>query len=158
MTGTDDLAKVFVDLPNHWATGGESMWARPLGENLYELHNRPFYAYDLNLLDVVLAISAHPDEKPLVKRVVRRSGHRTLRVMFSEETGESQRLLLLKGLDKLGVTWEGANRRLFSLDIPPSGDYQATCDQLCEWEQAGYLDYETCEARIDGSFDDVPGD
>jgi hypothetical protein len=28
------------------------------------------------------------------------------------------------------------------------------CDQLWAWEQEGLLEYETCEARVPGSFDE----
>jgi hypothetical protein len=148
----EDLTKVLVDL----ATGSESMWARPLGDGLFELDNSPFYAYDLNYKDVVYAVAMHPDQKPLVRRVERRGGHRTLRARFGDSVPKPHRALLLKGSDRHGVTWEGADHRLFSLDIPPEGNYQAVCDQLWRWEQEGLLEYETCEARVEGSFDDVP--
>jgi hypothetical protein len=155
---TEDLVKVVVDLPNHWAKSGESMWAKALGNELYELHNSPFYAYDLNYLDVVYAVAPSPDQKPLVLRVARRSGNRTLRALFADHTVKPERLLLSKSLDRYGVTWEGADYKLFSLNIPEGGDYQATCDRLWEWEQSGLLEYETCEARMDGSFDDKPSE
>ena len=148
----EDLTKVLVDL----TTGSESMWARPLGDGLFELDNSPFYAYDLNYKDVVYAVAMHPDQKPLVRRVERRGGHRTLRARFGDNVPKPHRALLLKGLDRHGVTWEGADHRLFSLDIPPEGNYKAVCDQLWQWEQEGLLEYETCEARVEGSFDDVP--
>jgi hypothetical protein len=83
---TDELTKAHVDLPNHWVVGGESMWARALGEDAYELQNVPFHAYDLNYLDVVEAVVASPDRKPSVIRVIRRSGHRTLRLFFKDST------------------------------------------------------------------------
>ena len=70
------LTKIFVDLPHHWATGGESMWALPLGADLFELRNTPFYAYDLNFLDVVKAVPASHDEKPGILAIARRGGHR----------------------------------------------------------------------------------
>lgn len=152
----EELTKVLVELPNHWATSGESMWARPLGSDLYELENSPFYAYDLNYRDVVYAVADDPRHKPIVRRVERRSGRRTLRVVFLEHVSEPQRTLLLKGLDRFGVTWEGADARLFSLDIPSEPQYQAVCDQLWTWEQEGLLEYETCEARMPGSFDAAP--
>lgn len=155
---SDELTKVLVDLPNHWATSGESMWARPLGNDLYELHNSPFHAYGLNYLDVVLAISEDPNRKPIVRRVERRSGHRTLRILFTKHVSNPQRDILLKGLDRFGVTWEGSEGRLFSLDIPDDSQYQPVCDQLWAWEQAALLEYETCEARMPGSFDDRPGE
>ena len=71
---SDNLTKVHIDLPNHWGTGGESMWARALAEDRYEIRNVPFYAYGLNFLDVVLANSDDPDLKPEVRRVVQASG------------------------------------------------------------------------------------
>jgi hypothetical protein len=151
-----DLTKVLIDLPNHWAKKGESMWALELGGDSYELRNSPFYAYDLNYLDVVYAVADNPDHKPQIKRVQRRSGHKTLRVIFKNETTKPQRDLLLKGLNRFGVTWEGHEYRLFSLDIPPHGDYRGTCTQLMEWETNSLLEYETCEARVVGSFDDEP--
>lgn len=132
------------------------MWARPLGDGLFELENSPFYAYDVNYKDVVYAVATHPDHKPLVRRVERRGGHRTLRARFRDEVPKPHRTLLLKGLDRHGVTWEGADHLLFSLDIAPEGNYQAVCDQLWQWEQEGLLEYETCEARVEGSFDDAP--
>ena len=86
----EKLTKVYVDLPNHWATGGESMWAVDLGDDLYEIRNVPFYAYNLNVGDVVFATADSPDLKPEVRRVVRRSGHRTMRLFFaSEESGRA---------------------------------------------------------------------
>jgi hypothetical protein len=33
----EGLLKVYVDLPNHWYTGGESLWAKSLGDDLYEM-------------------------------------------------------------------------------------------------------------------------
>jgi uncharacterized protein DUF4265 len=156
MTDTENLTKIRVDLPNHWATGGEAMWAQLVGENLYELRNAPFYAYDLNFLDVVEAVSEHEDLKPDVRRVVRRSGHRTLRVFFSKAVSSSERPALLETLKELGATFEGATESLFAIDIKADGSYDAVCERLYEWEKKGLLEYETCEARVPGSFDDAP--
>ena len=53
---------------------------------------------------------------------------------------------------------EGADHKLFSLTIPVDGNYEETCDQLWEWEKAGLLEYETCEAQVEGGFDVEPED
>ena len=155
-TDSDELTKVVVELPNHWATNGESMWARPLGNDLYELDNSPFHAYDLNYRDVVYAKADDRQRTPIVRRVERRSGHRTLRAIFFKHVNDAQRDKLLQELGRFGVTWEGADGRLFALNIPAEAEYQPVCDQLWAWEQSGLLEYETCEARVPGAFDDAP--
>jgi hypothetical protein len=156
MTAGDELTKIFIDLPNHSATGGESMWARRLDGDLYELHNSPFYAYGLNFLDVVRAVANHPEERPTVLSVERRSGRRTLRVKFPSGQTQETWTERLQELDHLGVTWEGTGDGLFALDVKEESYYQAVCDRLWEWEGNGILQYETCEARIPDGFDAAP--
>src|SRR5262245_41975625 len=115
------------------------MWARPTGANLYEIVNVPFYAYDLNYLDVVEAVEESPDKKPQVRRVVRRSGHRTIRLMFDEQVPVQDRVPLLESLKKFRADFEGATEALFALNIEPSGDYQAVRGQLDEWVKDAFL-------------------
>lgn len=82
---TESLTKLYIDLPNHWAVGVESVWAQPLGDDLYEIRNVPFYAYGLNYSDIVRARSEDPDLKPEVIEVIKENGHSTIRVYFSRE-------------------------------------------------------------------------
>jgi hypothetical protein len=152
----ENFVKIFVDLPNHWLWKGESMWARALGGDLYELGNSPFCAYGLNYKDVVLAVAESPSEKPRIRHLERRSGHRTLRFRFPEAVSRSERDGFLEQLTGMGTTFEGHEYRFFSLDIPPSTDYQTIGDQLSAWETRGLLEYETCEERVPGSFDAAP--
>jgi len=158
MDDVSDLVKVVVDLPHHWNTNGESMWARSLGNDLYELRNSPFSAYDLNYLDVVFAMSSEPGLKPRISRIERRSGHKTLRLIFMAATGRLERDKILARINELGATYENANSTLYSLDIPPTENYQSLCDELWNLEESGSLEYETCEARVPGSFDAAPTD
>jgi hypothetical protein len=152
----DELTKVHVDLPNHWATGGESLWARPLGGDLYELDNVPFYAYGLNYRDVVRATSDSPDLKPEVCEVVRPSGHATIRVSFGKHVPEERMLERLASLKSLATSFERATERYFALDLEPEANIAQVRAALDTWEQSGEADYETCEARVTGSFDDQP--
>src|SRR3979490_1988833 len=103
---TDDLTKVHIDLPNHWATGGESIWARDLGEARYRVENVPFYAYNLNFYDVVEAPAPGPELKPSVLRVLERSGHQTIRVNFSDAVTEGDQIDRLNSLADLHVSYE----------------------------------------------------
>ena len=51
---------------------------------------------------------------------------------------------------------ERLNSSFFAIDVEPEGNYEEVCERLAAWESAGLLEYETCEARIVGSFDDAP--
>jgi len=153
-----NLTKLYIDLPNHWAVGGESVWARQLSEDEYEIANVPFFAYGLNFSDIVRAHSDNPNLKPAILAVVKQSGHRTLRIFFDEKLDKERQIGLLTGLKELHISWERADEFHIAMDVHPEADYQAVCDRLWEWEQNGLLEYETCEARNINSFDDKPDD
>ncbi len=158
MKDDDDLTKLHLELPNHWLHKGESIWAKALGSDRYEIRNVPFCAYGLNFGDVVLATADQPDLKPEVRRVVAASGHRTLRIFFSEGVERAQQVAQLDQLVTLGAQVERADARFVCLDLRPCVDYQACRQALDAMEAAGVLAYETCETRTEGSFDDRPRD
>jgi hypothetical protein len=149
------LTKVLVELPRHWAESGtESLWARKVGDDLYALENVPFFAYDLNYGDVVLATANGEETKPIVREVVRRSGHTTLRVVFRTCVGDRERrLAVLSALAALKVSYEGFDESFFALDVAPSGNVDAVVSHLEMLERDDLLGFETCEARSPGSFD-----
>jgi Domain of unknown function (DUF4265) len=138
-----ELVKVFVALPDDAPFETESLWAKPLGGDEYELRNSPWYAYDLHFYDVVRAISDQPDQKPRVVSVVRWSGHKTLRAIFSKTVAEPERLNMLRSLHQWRGFYENCDGNLFAIDVEPDGNYQAVCDQLWTWEKDGFLSYET---------------
>ncbi len=152
----DKLTKVHIDLPNHWAIGGESMWAKPIADDRYRLENVPFYAYGLNFHDIVRATADAPDTILEIREVVRPSGHHTFRCFFDAEISREQQLDYFDVLRPFGATVERADERLVALDLEPDGSYNDVYDQLMEWEAASVLSFETCEQRTDGSFDDLP--
>lgn len=152
-TKVKDLEKVYVDLPNHWAVGGESMWAKPLCNDLYEIHNVPFYAYGLNYFDIVKVDSGDETKKPTVLEVVKASGFETLRVGFFESFNEELQVALFDELKKFKVDVERDSEINVALSIEPDGDYDAVYDKLLELEEKGFLEFETCEAQNSNNFD-----
>jgi hypothetical protein len=152
----EKLVKIRVDLPEHWAgVSGESMWTIDLGNDEYELQNIPFYAYGLNLGDVVWATAAASDQKPQAHAVRRRSGHETLRIIFFKPASAEFRTAVLKEVESLGCEWEGLDDDYFAVDVPPSVDYEAVRDYL-RLQPEDELDYETCETQVAGSFSSAP--
>jgi hypothetical protein len=158
MEEDENLTKVHIELPNHWATGGESMWAADLGDDLYELRNTPFHAYNLNFGDIVRATADAPELKPEIRAVVRRSGHRTLRFFFQKAVPQQERVTLLESLKPLSVSFEGADDTYFALDLEPEASIIRVREVLDRWAREGWVEYETCEARVPDSFDDRPDD
>jgi hypothetical protein len=153
----DNLCKLVIELGHHWTgIAGEGIWARSLGDDLYEVDNIPFYAYGINVADVVRARAPSPDMKPVVERVERASGHRTVRLQFGEDVVESECLLMLRSLAQFHTSFEGSDKRYFAVDVAPDGDHEAVLAQLQAWESQDLLSFETCEARVDGGFGSDP--
>lgn len=138
-----ELVRIRVKLPKDAPYKSESFWAKPLGRNLYELQNSPWYAFDLHFHDVVRATAARPNDLPRITGVSRRSGHKTLRVVFPPQTTSRRRLSVLKALKRWDATYEKATDDFFAIDVPPDGDYEGLYHWLAECETAGLLYYET---------------
>jgi hypothetical protein len=148
--------KLRIDLPHHWEIGGESMWADDLGGNKYQIKNIPFYSYGLNFDDIVFAEAESEEFKPEIKKLIKSNGHRTLRVIFTGDKSKEENIKILESIRTEHVGFEGRSDIQFSLNITPEGDYNQVYDALEELEEKMILSFETCEARVEGSFDDEP--
>ena len=111
----------------------ETLWANPADEaGLYVLDNIPWYAYDVSLGDT---IEARPGAEGMLEmvRVVRKSGNRTLRLILEAaddgELTEASRALM-DGVRALGCGFEGMNRRLVALTVPPGADVVVVGDYI----------------------------
>ena len=132
------------------------MWADDLGDNKYQIKNIPFYAYGLNYDDIVYAEAESEDLKPEIKRLIEASGHQTLRVIFTGDTDKEENISTLEAIRTEHIGYEGLNDSQFALNVTPKGDYNQLYDALEELEEKNVLSFETCEARVEGSFDDEP--
>jgi len=61
----------------------ETLWATALGYDEYKLDNSPFYAYSVSWEDIVYAPFNESEGFPTFERVVKKSGHRTIRIIFN---------------------------------------------------------------------------
>lgn len=134
---TVGMVKVLLRAPHGEV---ETLWATPVGEASYRLENSPFYAYRVSWLDVV---EARPDATGFLafERIVRKSGHRTVRLILVPGTDEAPgQQQVLDAVTALGCSWEGFNPRYYSIDVPPGVDLQAVADYLTrsnqQWEYA----------------------
>ena len=118
----------------------ETLWADPLGNNLYRLDNLPFWAYGISWHDVVEATPA-PDGMLTMVRVVTKSGHRTVRARFNPgiDVNVEARATLDRAV-AVGCTFEGLHPGYIAIDVPPGVDLTQVATLLSdagvEWEQA----------------------
>lgn len=104
-------ARVHVALRNA-VVAGESFHAVEVGPNQYRLQNIPFFAYGLNLDDVVEAVRI--DGVLEIQRVVTRSGNDTYRFILEGPDLKGDVATGVDKLRKLGFKLERAQSGLFS--------------------------------------------
>ncbi len=131
-------AKVLFRVPNEdGTTEVETLWATHLGTDQYRLDNSPFWAYGVSWADVVFAPFSAEDGLPTFQAVVRKSGNRTVRVIF-ESSLEAEKSL--PGITALGCSYEGMKNRYVAINIPVGIELASVCDYLTElevmWEYA----------------------
>jgi hypothetical protein len=119
----------------------ETLWATEIALGQYRLDNGPFFAYGVSWQDVVEAQHGRDDVLEYV-RVVRKSGNRTLRVMFNDYRVNDDRAKgVLRGIQELGCSYEGMQPRLVSINVPPEADIASVTTFLrglpgLQWEYA----------------------
>ncbi len=121
----------------------ETLWANPVAPSHFALDNLSWFAYGVSLGDIV---EAEPDETGMLvfKRVVNKSGNRTVRVIPEVTqperawTVESRRLM--DTLVERGCSFEGANPGFVAVNIPATVPLEAIVDLLVDsgfnWEYA----------------------
>lgn len=133
----------------------ETLWARPLGDDRYRLDNSPFFAYSLSWNDVVFAPFDPDRQFPTFQKVVEKSGHRTIRVIFDPpaEAGSASEQLL-KQIVELGCSWEGANKSYICVDVPP----EVSLQEIRQFMIDNGLQFEHADPTYDELFPGKSGD
>jgi hypothetical protein len=119
-------------------TTEESLWVLPMGQGLFQVDNIPFFAWDLALGDVVAA----DPEKGMwrFRKVVRRSGHATLRLIIYDVAEVSP---VIERFARLGCLSERSHiPGLIALDVPPSTPWTEVKQLLTEGEAEDLWGYE----------------
>jgi hypothetical protein len=116
----------------------ETLWALVTEDGYYQLDNIPFFVRGIASGDVV---AAHEEDGMLVfDRIVRYSGHSTLRVVVFKGTDVKS---VRDELCSLGCETEGSHLpSLFSVDVPPDVDLRAIQGFLAKGEADDRWGYE----------------
>ncbi len=116
---------------------GETVWARKLEGDLYEVRNIPWLRDDINFLDV---IRCRPDDPfPVFVEVAKPSGHRTLYIVFAPSATDEIRGEALEEMNRLVGYVEKANSDAWLVDVNPEGDYDSAIRYLDGLRASGYL-------------------
>ena len=143
--------KVRIPLDNHSEYAGESLWADLISKDIYQIKNIPTFAYGINFNDRV-RVKEDDDGILQVTEVVKRSEHKTVRVMFLDGKSGDENFSRLKGWKGEGIGSEQWNDNLYTLNVTPKRDYEDFLNLLDEHRQNGTIDYELA-GEWDGNFD-----
>lgn len=138
----DDRVKVVVKLEkdedDYPPADYEGLWARPLGEGLFQIDNVPFFARGIAHGDIVSASEGTQEFRFL--EVVKPSGHSTLRLIVHDENDIPSVKAML---EKLGCSIERSHiPGLISLDVPPTVYMESLKSVLDEGEAQERWGYE----------------
>jgi len=120
----------------------ETPWADYLGNDQYQLKNFPFYYYGLSYDDIFEAKPIHEDDdRPYLTKIIKKSGHKTVRIIFEESIKESDKgIKILDAVAEMGCGYEGNGASFFVINIQPHCDFWKVCNYLTDngvnWEHA----------------------
>lgn len=142
--------KLFIRLPEGMPHVTESVWAEYKTPESLALLNSPFYAKGMSYLDEVRFTKR--DGFPYFTEVLRRGGHSTYRILQQTEIQKKSFEQYWKFLQDIGCTYEsetGADRVLYSVDVPPGADIKQAYNYLEKGEKDGVWFFE--EANYAGA-------
>lgn len=145
MTTNHEMQKVQFAAPDDAPVATETLWARSLGDGLYELDNTPWHARGCALGDVVRC-HEEPGKLPEFIEVVRASGNLTVRVFVHAGPDRAAvKEALFEFLRRHGCHYEGTgpDKGLIAITIPKASDSVAVVDYLQNLETNGSADWES---------------
>lgn len=124
----DATAAVRIESP-----AGESLTARPRGDDRYELLSLPRRSPGLARGDLVRATVDRPGGEPRIVEILQAGGRSTGTLGLAPEIALEDELELLGALSALGIAWERLSTRAYALDFPPEvADGSAARDAVVE--------------------------
>ena len=111
-----DFVKVIFDVQDDtFGVGGEGVWAKPLGNDLHEIRNTPWHTCDTIGEDIVKAIPEAEGQRPKLREVVRRNGHRTLHLYFLKKSTEIEKNEVLAKIKEWKAPYENSDSKLYAV-------------------------------------------
>jgi|SRR5690606_18446854 len=140
----EDLIKVFFELnDSDWhKSSTESVWCKQIDKRSFQIKNVPFYVKGIGYNDIIEAIYNINDENYWFEKVVEHSGNSTYRLFLLSEDSILNFLKYWLPLERIGCTYEKANKRFFSIDVPNTTNIYEAYDLLEKGLQDNIWDFE----------------
>ena len=138
-----ERAKVVFELEKgEFPYSTESVWAERISGNRFRLLNSPFFVFGVSCEDVVEA-EPHGHIYRFV-RVLQRSGRSTYRIILQGERtiNDAEFLQRWQAFQDAGCTYESANDKYISIDMPPTADVHLLYQLLQDGENMGVCVFE----------------
>ncbi len=120
--------------------GSESLWAKKLKNNIFELDNSPFDLYGFSYKDKVKAANIS-DGIYRFTELYKRGGHSTYRVKLAVEASHEDFLNIWPELKVLGCSYESTDG-LYSIDFTSIDAVHKGYSVLENYEQSGIWHFE----------------
>jgi hypothetical protein len=145
----DDKVRVLVAQGDYV----ETLWAKPLGDDLFQIDNIPFGLRGLSLGDIVKC--RRNDNMLELDGVQQKSGARTLQISVEAGTQSAIGQQIAEQLRKLDLPFE-TYERVFGVAVPPASSLE---DLMLEMEmlRAQGVDYTQLDPNADVEVPIVPG-
>lgn len=121
-----NVVKIKIELdPLEYGVAAETPFTERVGKHHYKLLNTPFFACNLSFGDIVEA-RINPDHGspfPVFKRIISKSGHRTIGVVFGVDVEKgSSEMDLLQQIQDAGCDPVFCNAYCITIDVPSKVD------------------------------------
>jgi hypothetical protein len=116
----------------------ETLWAQPLGHDLFEVRNIPWVTARLHFLDVVRGRLRTEDIWDVLE-LVRPSGHTTLRLTFATAASGDQRDEVIRQLEQIVGNAEHMDGDHWAVDVNPGSNIVVALALLVTQEKAGII-------------------
>jgi hypothetical protein len=120
----------------------ENLWAERVKANRYRILNSPFFVFGVSADDIVTTTRVGDIQQ--FAGVASRSGHSTYRIFLQGDrtinSGDFKGVW--KRLASLRCTYENANDKFISVDVPPAAEVERIYSILEEGERAGIWAFE----------------
>jgi Domain of unknown function (DUF4265) len=120
----------------------EGVWAERVGPNEFRILNSPFFVFGVSADDIVNAEMKDGTYK--FDRVVRKGGHSTYRIFLQggRTINDENFRARWAAIQTVGGTFENANDRLLSIDLPPNVNVVKVYELLKQGEGDGVWAFE----------------